>query len=197
LVQHFLLEPNEIPSKQAHLSKMGTRWNLDEDVALFAWLSFCIASGVSYESTIQEKVAEVGAERTWSAIQRRLQELVIMFRPKDENNRPLIAKGTEDDGKLSVILKRGKNCLQDPPLDFRKKFKSAVLKYRKEKQENAEKLQPNEQSEPQPLAKRKAVSNLPASSPTVQKSSEASGAIEESSTEDGINQRKRQRLNQV
>jgi hypothetical protein len=202
LVQHILLviiflNLNEIPSKKAHLSKMGTRWSVDEDVALFAWLNFCNESGVSYRTTIQEKVAEVGAERTWRAIQKRLEYLVGMFRAKDENNLPLKSNGEEDDGKLSVILEQGTKCLQNPSEDFRKKFKPAIQKYRKGKQENVEKLQSNEQSEPQPLAKRKAASYLPVSSPKVQTSSGASGETEQSSRGEETKQHKRQRLNQV
>ncbi|KAM3066624.1 hypothetical protein ACMFMG_002338 [Clarireedia jacksonii] len=183
-------------------------WQLDEEVVLFAWLDFCIQSGVSYEDTIEDKVAEVGAKRSWVAIKSRLQILVSSFRARDENGRPLKAKGHENDEKVSVILERGTKCLQNPSADFRKKLKPVLQKYEKEHRENSEKLGSNEQSNLQAPSKQKAVSNLSVFSPAIQVRPEASDDVdkssseeessleEESSSEKETNQRKRPRLNQ-
>ncbi|PQE09123.1 hypothetical protein CJF31_00010546 [Rutstroemia sp. NJR-2017a BVV2] len=172
----------------SHLSKMGVPWSLDEDVVLFAWLNFCIGSGVSYKNTIVGKLAEVGAERTWKGIRSRLPSVVVNYRAKDETGQPLLARGHEDDEKVAVILERGTDCLQRPPHEFRQQYRLALQKYIRENQENSKELQSNKQSKSQPLPQQR-VSNVP-----YKKGSEVVHESEESNPEEETNQRKRRRL---
>ncbi|PQE07338.1 hypothetical protein CJF32_00005237 [Rutstroemia sp. NJR-2017a WRK4] len=174
---------------------MTIPWSLDEDVVLFAWLNFCIESGVSYEKTILEKVAEVGRGRTWRAIQNRLQRLVVEYRATDENEQPRKMAGNQDIRKIAVILQRGTDCLERLPSDFLEKLNPLLQSYTKENQKSVKKLQSNERPKSQPLSQRK-VSNLPDRSPAIRRGSEVVYESGKSSPEEETNQRKRPRFDQ-
>jgi hypothetical protein len=175
---------------------MGVPWSLDEDAVLFAWLNFCIGLELSYKKTILGKLAELGTERSWSGVRKRLQDLVVKSCAIDETGRPLFAGGHEDDAKTAVILERGSDCLQSTSHEFRQKVKLALQKYRRENQENSKGLQSNKQSNSQPLPQKR-VSNVPVSSSALQTGSEVVHASEESNPEEETTQRKRRRLDQV
>ncbi|ESZ94880.1 hypothetical protein SBOR_4756 [Sclerotinia borealis F-4128] len=106
---------------------MSDRWSLSENVALFAWLDFCIANKINCLNTIQKHMEkETGI--SWSKHSARASLRFLEWKYRNLNEKRGL-KPDEQKGSL-YIVQTGSKCLQYPPKDMMRLIKKALINYK-------------------------------------------------------------------